>query len=115
MFMNEIFTEFLNQLVPVLLSLVLALVTAGAAFLGRKVSMFLDSKTKRAVVESAVSMVEQIGKALGSEEKFDRAKAIVVAILNEKGIKISDAEVQMLIEEAVNTFFAHYNEETGAE
>jgi hypothetical protein len=106
--MNEIFAEFLTQLVPILLSLVLTIVGAIASFVGFKANQFLADKTKRDIVESAVMFVEQVGKSLGSEEKFEKAKEMVIAALNEKGIKISDVEVQMLIEAAVYNFFAHY-------
>lgn len=107
--MNEILADFGAQLLPILLNLLIVIIGAAASIVGLKVNQFLADKTKRAIVESAVMFVEQVGKSLGSEEKFDRAKTMVIAALNEKGIKISDTEVQLLIEAAVHNFFAHYN------
>ncbi len=78
------------------------------AYLGAKVKIladkFLNDKTKRAVVKTAVQAVEQIYKDLHGEDKLNAAVAAASDMLAEKGIVITDLELRMLIEAAVSEF-----------
>lgn len=102
------YTEILNQLMPALISIAVTVVTAIAAWLGTKAKELLDTKEKKNIVESTVKYVEQIGKELGSEEKLALAKKAALEWLKQKGLTVSEIELNILIQAAVNDFFAHY-------
>lgn len=53
------------------------------------------------VVSIAVAAIEQTVTHLHGDEKLEAAKDRVIAILNEKGLPISEAEVDALIHKAV--------------
>lgn len=65
---------------------------------------YINDKTKRDVVKTCVSAVEQIYKDLHGEEKLDRAIDAAVEMLGEKGIPITEVEVRLLIEAALAEF-----------
>ena len=46
-------------------------------------------------------MVEQIYTDIHGKEKFEKAKESIISILNDKGIPITDLEMDVLIEAAV--------------
>jgi phage-related protein len=60
--------------------------------------------TKREVVETCVKAVEQIYQELSGTEKLEKAKENIIEILNNKGIAISEIEMDMLIEACVAEF-----------
>lgn len=65
---------------------------------------YMDNITKKDVVKETVAYVEQTcrSKDLSCSEKFDRAKVKAKEWLKEKKISISDTELEVLIESAVN-------------
>ena len=84
---------------------VLGVVLAGiATFIGIKVKEYVNTQVKKDVVESTVKYVEQIYKDLHGEEKLAKAKEKALGWLKEKGITISDTELEILIESAVSGF-----------
>ena len=101
--------EIMEQILPNLINIAGILLTALAGWLGLQARLWLNTKQKRAIVESSVKYAEQIGKALDSDKKFELAKERALAMLAEVGIKISEVELETLIEAAVNTFFEHYD------
>ena len=105
------FAEFFVEIQPALFSIATAILTFIAGYLGKKAKEFLDTKEKRAIVESTVMFVEQVGKALGSEEKFALAKEKALALAEEKGVKIGETELEILIEAFVQKFFYHYHDD----
>lgn len=62
---------------------------------------YINTKEKQAVVKNTVKYVEQVFSDLEGCEKLEKAKVTAIDWLNEKGIKISDAELTVLIESAV--------------
>lgn len=105
--------ELLDLLKPSLLEIAGVLLSAFAGFAAVQIKAWFDTKQKRAIVESTVQYVEQVGRALGSEEKFALAKKKALEWLNAKGLKVVDVELEVLIEAAVNSFFEHYELEHG--
>ncbi|MBQ8042670.1 MAG: hypothetical protein IJ272_00775 [Clostridia bacterium] len=85
-----------------------SILTAVASFIGLKLKTiyekYINDKTKRDVVESTVKYVEQIYKDLKGAKKLEKAKENIVALLNEKGISITELEMDVLIEAACNSF-----------
>lgn len=93
---------------PYLLEIIVAILTGIASFIGVKVKKvyeeYINTKTKKDVVETTVKYVEQVYKDIHGEEKLNKAKDKALEWLNEKGITISDTELEILIEATVNGF-----------
>jgi len=102
--------ELLLELQPHIISIAVTLLSALAGWLGIKVKAFLDTKEKRDIVEATVMYVEQVGRSLGSHEKFELAKEKALEWINTKGFNVSDIELEILIEAAVQNFYAHSKE-----
>jgi len=100
--------ELLKQLLPSLLNIAQILLVALASYLGFKLKIFLADQQKRSIVESTVKYVEQVGKALGSDEKLALAKARALELLNAANLPISELELDTLIESFVLAFTEHY-------
>lgn len=98
----------LEILQPYLLEIIAAILTSVAAFIGVKIKKvyeeYVNTKTKKEIVECTVKYVEQVFKELHGEEKLNKAKDKALEWLNEKGIKVSDTELEILIEASVNGF-----------
>lgn len=93
---------------PYLLEIFAAILTGIASFIGVKVKKayeeYINTKTKKEIVDCTVKYVEQVFKELHGEEKLIKAKDKALEWLNEKGIKVSDTELEVLIEASVNGF-----------
>ena len=93
---------------PNLIAIIMTVLTTIATFIGTKIKSIYETKvnddTKRKVVKTVVNAVEQLYKNINGEEKLQKAKENIVAMLNEKGITISELEIEMLIEEVCNSF-----------
>lgn len=96
--MNEFYSIVL---VPVLGTII----TAVVSYLGIKIKALIEKwaedKTKRDAAETCVRAVEQLYKDLHGEEKFKVCVENLTAMLNEKGITITELEIKMLVEAAV--------------
>lgn len=93
---------------PNLVAIIMTILTTIATFIGTKIKAIYETKvndeTKRKVVKTVVNAVEQLYKDINGEEKLQKAKENIVAMLNEKNITISELEIEMLIEEVCNSF-----------
>lgn len=96
--MQQIMSEVI---VPILATAITAL----AGYVGLQIKAIykkhVDDKTKESVVKTVVKAVKQLYKDLNGEEKLAKAIENITAMLSEKGIAISELEVRMLIEAAV--------------
>lgn len=101
-------TQIIEQLTQPLLEIAGILLTAFAGWLGLQLKLWLDTQQKRSIAESSVKYVEQVAKALGSDEKLALAKETVLDRLSALNIKITDTELTVLIEAAVQNFTEHY-------
>lgn len=101
----KLFTEFIDNYG---LTIVYAVLTAFAGFIASQIKRIyqekVDNQTKKDVVETCVKAVEQLYRDLHGAEKLEKAKENIVAMLNQKGIEISDIEMDMLIEAVVAEF-----------
>ena len=88
--------------------LIIALATSLAGFLGNQLKniyqKYVNDKTKEAVTRTCVKAVEQLYHDLGGPEKLEKAKEGIEQMLAEKGIPISELEMNMLIESVVSEF-----------
>lgn len=96
--MQQIMSEVI---VPILATAITAL----AGYVGLQIKAIykkhVDDKTKESVVKIVVKAVKQLYKDLNGEEKLAKAIENITAMLSEKGIAISELEIRMLIESAV--------------
>lgn len=94
-----------NQLLDILLPILATFLTGLFTYIGTRLKKVYEEKvnteTAKAVVEDAVRFVEQVYTDLHGQEKLEKATAQVVEVLQSKGISISEAEINMLIESAV--------------
>ena len=101
----KVVLEFLSQYGYILAYTAL---TAIAGVLGAQVKKLYDrmtaDDTKRKVVETCVKAVEQLYQDLSGQEKLEKAKENILAILQSKDIAISEIEMDMLIEACVAEF-----------
>lgn len=90
------------------LPVIAAALTAFAGFIGAQVKKlyerYINDKTKEAVVRTCVKAAEQLYHDLGGPEKLKKAQEGVRQMLEEKGIPISELEMNMLIESVVSEF-----------
>ncbi len=100
--------ENVNQLVTAIMPYVITIVTAIFGYLAVRVKAKFDEKinteTKRAVIEDTVKYVQQVYETLDGKEKLQKALETSIEWLNQKGIKITEAEATILIEAAVKGF-----------
>lgn len=100
--------ELMTQLQPIIINAAVVIITTVGGFLGKIcynwVKEKIDTEEKKKVVESTVKYVNQIYKDLDGESKLQQAQDTILEQLNEKGIKITDLELRVLIEAAVNSF-----------
>ena len=98
----EFFSNFVSEYG---LMILYALLTAFAGFIGAQIKKIYENhvndETKEKVVATCVKAVEQLYLDLNGEEKLNKAKENIVAMLSTKGIEISDIEIDMLIESCV--------------
>lgn len=98
---NEILNQFIQILLPILATALTALFTYIGTALKKAYEEKINNETAKTVVTDAVKFVEQVYTDLDGKEKLKKATEQVSEVLASKGIKISAAEINMLIESAV--------------
>ena len=101
----DIINEFIQKYGAAILS---TIVTALASYIGIVIknlyAKYINDKTKKDVVKVCVRAVEQIFRNLHGADKLNKCVESVSSMLCGKGIKITEFEIRMLIESAVNEF-----------
>lgn len=101
----ELLKEFIsNYGVEILNTILVAVVTFIGTQVKRIYENYVNDKIKKQVVEDTTKYVEQVFKDLKGDEKLDKAIENASAILNEKGIAITELELRVLIESVCNSF-----------
>lgn len=80
------------------------------AFLKNK-GLISKLEANKELVRIAVTAVEQTYKTLHGKEKLEYAKMEVIELAQKKGIKISEKEIDLLIESTVKEMNKNINEE----
>ena len=97
--------SILNECLDIILPAIASVIAVLSGVLGAKLKSVYDTKIKtdtaKIVVDDVVKFVQQVYKDLDGPEKLQKALTEASTILNEKGISISDTELDMLIESAV--------------
>ena len=97
--------SILNECLDIILPAIASVIAILFGVLGAKLKSVYDTKIKtdtaKTLVDDVVKFVQQVYKDLDGPEKLQKALTEASTILNEKGISISDTELDMLIESAV--------------
>lgn len=97
--------DILNQCLDILLPAVASVIAVLLGVLATKIKTTYNDKvqdeTVRTIVKSVVEWAQQVYQDCEGPEKLQKALEKASIILNEKGITISDEELNMLIESAV--------------
>lgn len=96
--MKGIITQMITEYLPVILT---AIMTGIVGFIKSKYTKLANDNIKKDVAATTVKYVEQIYKDLHGTEKLEKAKESMLALLEEKGVKISEIELITLLESAV--------------
>lgn len=91
-----------------ILNLAMVIIVALIGFITQRVTRFLNEKgivakleANKELVKIVVNAIEQAYGQLDGKEKLNLAKIELVKLMNEKKIKISEQEIDALIESAV--------------
>lgn len=97
--------SILNQCLDIILPAIASVVAVLFGVLGTKIKQIYNEKaqneTVKVVVDNVVKWVQQVYYELEGPEKLQKALTEASTILGEKGITISETELNMLIESAV--------------
>ena len=97
--------SILNQCLDIILPAIASVVAVLFGVLGTKIKQIYNEKaqneTVKVVVDNVVKWVQQVYYELEGPEKLQKALTEASIILNEKGITISETELDMMIESAV--------------
>lgn len=97
----SILNECLDVILPAIASVVAILFGVLGAKIKRAYTEKIQDETVKTVVDSVVKWVQQVYYELEGPEKLQKALTEASTILNEKGITISETELDMMIESAV--------------
>lgn len=97
-----------SDIIAYVLPVIAAFITGMAGYIGNQIKKlyekYVNTKVKQDVVRTCVKAVEQLYHDMGGPEKLKKAQAGVRQMLEEKGIPISDLELNLLIESVVSEF-----------
>lgn len=93
-----------SNILEIITTLLTGLVAYIATRLKSKYEEYANTETKQKIVKTVVNATEQLYKDLDGAKKLEKAKENIIALLNEKGITITELEMDMMIEEVVNGF-----------
>ena len=97
-----------SDIIAYVLPVIAAFITGMAGYIGSQIKKlyekYVNTKVKQDVVRTCVKAVEQLYHDMGGPEKLKKAQAGVRQMLEEKGIPISDLELNLLIESVVSEF-----------
>lgn len=109
--------SLVEQLVPYLVSIVTVILGYVSFRVGKvidgamsKYDIYDAIKTNQTIVKASVEYAEQVFKEAKGQEKFELAKERAIQIFKERGIEISEKELNTLIEQSVFQFKNGMNE-----
>ncbi len=98
--------DIMTQLQPVIVSVCVTILTAVGTYVGTKIKAVytdkVNTETKEKIVHNTCRYVNQLYDDLQGQEKFELAQKEIVEQLNQKGISITELELKVMIEAAVN-------------
>ena len=97
--------EFMNQYgVSIIHSIAISILSYISITIKKIYHKYIQDKTKKEVVKMVCSAINQLYPSDSGQDKLNKAIENSKAILNEKGINISDLELRIYIESTVNYF-----------
>lgn len=98
-------TNILNQFIDILLPVLATILTAVGTYVATRIKTAytekVNNETAKKVIEDVVKYVQQVYKDVDGETKLQKATEKVSEILLAKGITVTEAEINMLIESSV--------------
>lgn len=98
--------QLMTQLQPVIISICVTILTAVGTYIGTKIKQVYTDKVntdiKEKIVYNTCRYVNQLYNDLEGPAKFETAQKEIVEQLNQRGIKITELELKVMIEAAVN-------------
>ena len=93
-----------SNILEIITTLLTGLVAYIATRLKSKYEEYVNTETKQKIVKTVVNAIEQLYKDLDGPTRKEKAKENIILMLNEKGIVITELEMDMMIEAVVNGF-----------
>lgn len=101
----ELFLLFLNEYGTTILYTILTALFGYFGIIAKKYfDKWFETKEKKEIAKEVVQFTEQVYKTLHGKEKLMKAMEAMSDMLAEKGIFITELEMQVLIESAVAEF-----------
>lgn len=97
--MKETIIQNILEYLPSVLNIIIAVIVG---YVTDKCGKYVNSEVKKSVITDTVKYIEQIFTDIHGEEKLNKAKEKAIELLKEKNIGISDSELVVLIESAIN-------------
>lgn len=111
--MPELLQQTITALVPYIVTIVTAIVGYWASQIKKKYNEKLDTEVKKQVVKDTVNYIQQVYETLSGPEKLQKAIQTSTEWLQEKGIPVTEAELNILIESSIKAAKdAWYSEES---
>ena len=93
-----------SNVLEILVTLFTVIITYVSKKLKKKFEEYINTDAKQKIVKMVVNATEQLYKNLDGEQKLIKAKENIIALIKEKGLSITELEMDMMIEEVVNNF-----------
>lgn len=103
-FLKDLGIQLINGFIPYLITALIAVLGTVTGYLTIKVKQIINTKIKKDCANTVVKAVEQTVIDNHGVEKFNIAKEKLINMLADYKIKISDTEVEILIESAVKSY-----------
>lgn len=108
------FKDFLNNWGLELISAVFVTIAGWLGTVAKNlITKWFNDKTKKEVARTVVEAIEQCYKLLDGPSKLQKAIEAATEMLNEKGIKITEVELRMLLESALAEFNKVFEKKNG--
>lgn len=96
---------FINQYGLEIVTTIVTAIVGYIAVVAKNIAQkYINDKTKKDVAKIVVSGIEQCYKALEGPQKLQKALEAASSMLAEKGIKVTEVELRMLLESALSEF-----------
>ena len=100
--MNDIFNAISKNLIQIVFTIITGIIGYIGVRIKKMYQEYIQDKLKKEIIEKTVKYVEQTSKDLSCREKKSKALKKSLEWMKEKKINISDTELEILIESAVN-------------
>ena len=100
--MDDIFNAISKNLIQIVFTIITGIIGYIGVRIKKMYQEYIQDKLKKEIIEKTVKYVEQTSKDLSCKEKKNKALKKSLEWMKEKKINISDTELEILIESAVN-------------